>query len=367
MTFFLKIKTIQHGLLTAGSALLLLCGCYTQQQQSAILPEPEWGKDSLFSRQEIERKVQQSRDYQHRLMDAVCGAAEISLEQYAVHAASCNNTTNTGSCKCQYHLAAYRPMRHKYRLQTKTAKRTIHLARQEQESIKTLISRTVSVKNDDTHDICPRSYTGTKLICTNAQGKRLFEEEVAIVPLRQVSKEGYAKEAYLAMHDNYYSLWQNIIQRRSPEVSAQEDAEAKAQHRQAVQALQEQLKHCESVKIETIGNIFNFIRFGKLNQNQTKQLCRILHRAEPLPFKGRIQGLTAFDTNLSFYDAEGQKIGSLRVQDITDSTAALSSQQCEAKESMYLPRRDYKHLQKLINQQSDDTPAVRLSPQCPRK
>ena len=363
MNFFLKINTIKHGILTAGSALLLLCGCYTQQQQSAILPEPEWGKDKLFSQQEIDTKVQQSRAYQRRLMDAVCEASTISLEQYTIHAKSCKNRTNTGSCKCQYHLAAYWPIRQEYDIKTKTTKRTVTLARQEQEALKTLISRTTSVKNDDTHGIKSHSYAGTKLICTNAQGKRLFEEEVTIVPLSKVSKDGYAKEAHLAMHDDYYPLWQNIIKRHYPEVSAQEDAEAKAQHRQAVNALKEQLKQCETVKIETIGNIFDFIRFGKLNKTQTKQLCNILRRAAPLPFKGRIQGISAVDSVLCFYNAAGQKIGSLRVQDITDAASARTPQQCEAKESMYLPREDYKRLQEIISKQSDDTPTLSESPQ----
>ncbi len=294
----------------------LLSGCFCAQS------EP-------ISKHEAAAMEQESRNYHRRLPDIDIAGHTIFLEKVS---------TRNGKKHTQ----------------------RIPLTRQEQGTIRTLICSARSVKKAPAA-AATAAQDATLLVCTDARGKRIFAEEVHMVPWSSVSKDGYAEGAYLALHDDYYPLWQHIINRTYPKVTVQEDTAAAAQHRQTVSTLQEQLPHCTSVNIQTLGHTCYFIRFGKLNKKQTAELCGILSRAKPLPFKGRIQGLSPATTTLFFYNAEGQEIGRLEAETITDAAAARTPQQCTATESMYLPRKDYKRLQHIISQQKDYDPTSAVS------
>ncbi len=220
----------------------------------------------------------------------------------------------------------------------------LQLNRHEQSTLRVLVCRMRSVKQDRMSSPAPAAET-TRLICRDKNGKQIFAEEVHVVPHSSVSKDGYAVGACIELPDNYFAMWQQIINREPCEVSPQEDAVAAQQHQQAVDTLQEQLKHCAAVEVQVLGQTCYFVRMHTLKQQEVQELCTLLQRVKPLPFKGRVHGLADTETTLFFCDAEGRQIGSLRVEDITNT---CTPQQCEAKESMYLSRRDYKRLHQLI-------------------
>lgn len=307
------MKTRLYILLLATG---LLCGCIGAQALD-------------ISKQESAALEAESLNYHHRLLDIDAAGHTLSLEKVG---------TRGGKKHTQ----------------------SLPLTRQEQGTIRTLICSARCVKKAPATTE-PTPQETTLLVCTDARGKRIFAEEVCMVPWSRVSDDGYAEGAYLALHDDYYPLWQHIINRTYPEVTEQEDTEAAAQHRQAVNTLQEQLPHCAIVNIQTCGHTYYFVRFGKLNSQQTAELCGILRRAKPLPFKGRIQGLSPSSTMLFFHDAAGKEIGSLRAETITDAASARTPQQCMATESMYLSLKDYKRVQHIISQQKEYDPTSSVS------
>lgn len=296
---------IKSSLYLSLGAAMLLCSCGT--------PQTQWGKDSLYSEQEVAAMKQESRGYLHKLWKAVMTAHSICLEK---------TTTRNGKKETQ----------------------RIQLNRHEQSTLRVLVCRMRSVKQDRIASPAPAAET-TRLICSDKNGKQIFAEEVHVVPHSSVSKDGYAVGACIELPDNYFAMWQQIINREPCEVSPQEDAVAAQQHQQAVDTLQEQLKHCAAVEVMVLGQTCYFVRMHTLKQQEVKELCTLLQRVKPLPFKGRVHGITDTETALFFSDAEGRQIGSLRVEDITNT---CTPQQCEAKESMYLSRRDYKRLHQLI-------------------
>ena len=296
---------IKSSLYLSLGAAMLLCSCGT--------PQTQWGKDSLYSEQEVADMKQESRGYLHKLWESVMTAHSISLEK---------TTIRNGKKETQ----------------------RIQLNRHELSTMRVLVCRMRSVKQDRMAPPAPETET-TRLICTDKNGKQLFAEEVHVVPHSSVSKDGYAVGACIELPDEYFTMWQHIINRETCEVSPQEDAVAAQQHQQAVDTLQEQLKHCAAVEVLVLGQTYYFVRMHTLKKQEVQELCTLLQRVKPLPFKGRVHGLADTETILFFIDAAGRQIGSLRVEAITNT---CTPQQCEAKESMYLSRRDYKRLHQLI-------------------
>lgn len=296
---------IKSSLYLSLGAAMLLCSCGT--------PQTQWGKDSLYSEQEVADMEQESRGYLHKLWDSVMPAHSISLEK---------TTIRNGKKETQ----------------------RIQLNRHELSTMRVIVCRMRSVKQDRMAPPAPEPET-TRLICTDKNGKQLFAEEVRVVPHSRVSKDGYAVGACLQLPDEYFTMWQHLINRETCEVSPQEDAAATAQHQQAVATLQKQLKHCTAIEVQVLGQTCYFVRMHTLKKQEVQELCTLLQRVKPLPFKGRVRGISDSETILFFIDTAGRQIGSLRVEDITNT---CDPQQCETKESMYLSRRDYKRLRQLI-------------------
>lgn len=292
------MKKMKPCLLSLYSAVaVILCGCSAQQQKF----EPISPATSL------------SHYVRHELFNALGRAESLTLVQLG-------------------------PQR-----------RTISLNRHEQETVHAILERAIVVDHH-TSSPTPSMAPQMRIVCTDKNGKRIFDEEVHIISAASSRERAHAEGACLALRESDYRLWQYIINRDYPEVSEQEDAEAAAQHQQAVVTLHQLLQRSASVKIQYWGNTCYCVRLVSLNKKQTKEICTLLKRVKPLPFKGRIQGLTRTTTTLCFYDAQGQQIGTLTAEDITDSAAARTPQQCEAKESMFLSRQDFKRFQKLIRQ-----------------
>ena len=67
---------ITHPFYISICAAMLLCSCGT--------PQTQWGKDSLYSEQEVADMEQESRGYLHKLWDSVMTAHSISLEKTTI-------------------------------------------------------------------------------------------------------------------------------------------------------------------------------------------------------------------------------------------------------------------------------------------
>lgn len=297
------------------AALLLCCGC-VQQQQGWNIP---WGKDSLYTWEEIAAKEIESQEYRHQILDAAIKASSISLEQHYTH----NNTRR---------------------------KRTIHLHPKEQETLRMLLFKATyhPVKNDTSIHATLPAEEWTELIITDRQGKKLYHDTVKLCKESQVSKDGYALGAYLALSDEDFRLWKRILYQESSAPTVQEHEAATAQHRQAVKDLHALLTDCKTAEVWWYLNSVTACGNHKLNELETRQLCTLLRRCQPIPFLGNISGLREREIMLHFYNEAGEQIGSFKARDITDAASARNQQHCTEQESMYLSTQDYTTLQKLI-------------------
>lgn len=282
--------TMKTTLLTCAATLLMLCGCYTQQQQSAIMTE-EWA-------------AQLNKDFQSRLRRTVREAADISLAQ-----------------------------------------NTRHLPPGEQETLKMLLLRPGTVENAG---IGPHKVNGVRIICKDAQGESLFDEEVRIVPHSQVSEEGYAHHTVLELPDEYYAIWQSIVEGKKPVPSQKTHAAAKAEHQQAVDTMRQLLKTCKMIDIRGHSNVYKSAYQRNLTEAETRELRAILGRAKPLPVAGCVKELREREMFIYFCDDLGRTIGRLPAADITDAASARDAERCADNENMYLSAPDYKRLQELL-------------------
>ncbi len=318
---------------------MLLCSC-TMQQPASTLDLLGWGEDEAYPAWLIEEMQSSSEDYKSQLRKALSHGDVISLELFSVHAENCKNATLTNRCECRIRVA------HKMG-DTKTIRKKVKLTRKEQETLRTLISRSRCVKNA----IKPTqrmSYSGAAPVCTDAQGNRLWDAEVRIVPQSQVSDDGYALGAHLALPDDDYEIWQRITERKTPPPAQRTDAEAESQNQQAAANLHTMLKGCASIRIRGHSNVCKCAYHRDLSATESKALCSLLRRAKPLQVAGRFEGRREREMFIIFYDAEGQEIGRINASCITDADSARHATQCTAEESMYLSTRDYQRLQQFL-------------------
>lgn len=309
------MKGTFQKLAMAHAALLLLCGCGHQQQGWDI----PWGKDSLYTWEEIAAKEIESQEYRSKILDAAIRASSISLVQH---------DTRDGNHR----------------------KRRIHLHPKEQETLRMLLFKAIyhPVKNDTRIHPTTPAEEWTELVITDRHGKRLYHDTVQICPESLVSKDGYALGAYLSLNDEHYRLWQRMLHRENTPPTVQEHEAATARHRQAVKDLRAMLRDCKRVEV------FNHLMHAtacwhrKLTPQETQKLCSVLRQCQPLAFLGNIEGLRQNETTLYFFNEAGEPIGRFNARDITDAASARNQQHCTAQESMYLPAQDYTALQKLI-------------------
>ena len=287
-----------------GAALLLLC-CYTMQQASSTLDIPDW----------ITEVPSSSEDYKSQLRQALNHGEDISLALFSVH--------------------------------TKTIKKKVKLTRHEQETLRTLILQARQVKNAVSPTPEPR-YSGVALVCTDSQGKRLWDAPVSIVPQSQVSDDDYALGAHLSLPDADYEIWQRITERKTPPPAQQTDAEAEAQHKQAVANLHRMLKGCAGIRIRGHSHVCKCAYHRDLSATESKAMCALLLRAKPLQVAGRFEGRSEREMFIIFCDAKGQEIGRLNAGCITDADSARHATQCTAEEFMYLSNKDYQRLQQFL-------------------
>lgn len=318
---------------------MLLCSC-TMQQPYSSLDSLGWGEDEAYPAWLIEEMQSSSEDYKSQLREALRHGDVISLELFSIHDENCKNATLTNKCECRIRVA------HKMG-DTKTIKKKVKLTRKEQETLRTLISRARCVKNA----VSPTqrmSYSGAALVCTDAQGKRLWDAPVSIVPQSQVSDDDYTLGAYLALPDADYEIWQRITERKTPPPAQQTDAEAEAQHKQAVANLHRMLKGCAGIRIRGHSHVCKCAYHRDLSATESKALCSLLRRAKPLQVAGRFEGRREREMFIIFCDAKGQEIGRLNAGCITDSDSARHATQCTAEEVMYLSTKDYQRLQQFL-------------------
>lgn len=298
----------------AHIAALCLCGCALQQNE-----QPEWGKDSLYTWEEIQAKETTSHEYRKQILHATIDAASISLEEH---------TTRSGT----------------------QHKRTVRLHPKEQETLRMLLFKATYhlVKNDTSiHPITPETER-TELVLRDRKGKCLYHDTVLLCPESMVSKDGYAPDAYLALSDENYRRWKRIVFREAPPTTKQQHEAATQQHSQAVKNLHALLRNCKTAEVYTLSNMFTAVWIRKLTPAETQKLCRLLRQCKPLAFSGNIPGLRAHKTTICFYDASGKTIGQFDAQSITHADAARNQQHCTEQESMYLPMQEYKHFSQLI-------------------
>lgn len=318
---------------------MLLCSC-TMQQPSSSLDLLGWGEDEAYPAWLIEEMQSSSEDYVSQLHKALRHGDVISLELFSIHDENCKNATLTNKCECRIRVA------HKMG-DTKTIKKKVKLTRHEQETLRTLILRAQRVKNA----VSPTqrmSYSGAALVCTDAQGKRLWDEPVSIVPKSQVSDDDYALGAHLALPDADYKIWQRITERKTPPLAQQTDDEAEAQHKQAVANLHRMLKGCAGIRIRGHSNVCKCAYHRDLSATESKAMRALLLRAKPLQVAGRFEGRREREMFIIFCDAKGQEIGKLNAGCITDADSARHATQCTAEEVMYLSPRDYQRLQQFL-------------------
>lgn len=318
---------------------MLLCSC-TMQQPSSSLDLLGWGEDEAYPAWLIEEMQSSSEDYESQLLKALRHGDVISLELFTIHDENCKNATLTNKCECRIRVA------HKMG-NTKTIRKKVKLTRKEQETLRTLISRARRVKNA----IKPTqrmSYSGVALVCTDAQGKRLWDAPVSIVPQSQVSDDDYALGAHLALPDADYEIWQRITERKTPPLAQQTDAEAEAQHKQEVANLHRMLKGCAGIRIRGHSNVCKCAYHRDLSATESKAMCALLLRAKPLQVAGRFEGRREREMFIIFCDAKGQEIGRLNAGCITDAASARHATQCAAEEVMYLSNKDYQRLQQFL-------------------
>ncbi len=215
-----------------------------------------------------------------------------------------------------------------------------------QETLKMLLRRPGTVENAGTG---PYKVNGVRVICKDAQGECLFNEEVRMVPRSQVREEGYAHHTVLALPDEYYSIWQSIVEGKKPAPSQTTHAAAKAEHQQAVDSLRQLLKTCHSIDIRGHSNVYKSAYQRNLTEAETRELRALLRRAKPLPVAGSFKELRERDMFIIFCDELGKTIGRLPAADITDAASARHAEKCADNESMYLSAPDYKRLQELLD------------------
>lgn len=313
------MKTISHRILFATTLCLAAVGCVScLQQQDATMP---WGKDSLYTREEIAAKEIESREYRSKILDTAIVATKVSLEQHSIRNGS----------------------RHK---------RRIRLHPKEQETLLRLLFKATQhpVKNDTRVHPTDPGTEWTELVFTDRRGKILYHGEVQLCPASMVSKDGYALGAYLALDDESYRLWKSIIHRKKVTPTEQEHGAATASHRQAEQELRALLRNCKTATIACFLNTAPACWHRELPPTETQELCTLLRKSKPLPFLGNIRGLRKHETTIRFYNADGEAIGSFDARDITDAVSARNQEHCTSQESMYLPTRDYNQLQEIITQ-----------------
>lgn len=318
---------------------MLLCSC-TMQQPSSSLDSLGWGEDEAYPAWLIEEMQSSSEDYTSQLRQALRHGEVISLELFSIHDENCKNATLTNKCECRIRVA------HKMG-NTKTIRKKVKLTRHEQETLRTLILQARRVKNA----VSPTqrmSYSGAALVCTDAQGKRLWDAPVSIVPQSQVSDDDYALGAHLALPDADFKIWQRITERKTPPPAQQTDDEAETQHKQAVANLHRMLKGCAGIRIRGHSNVCKCAYHRDLSATESKALCALLLRAKPLQVAGRFEGRREREMFIIFCDAKGQEIGRLNAGCITDADSASHATQCTAEEVMYLSPHDYQRLQQFL-------------------
>ena len=308
----MTMPSIQRILTTTALCLAAgACVSCLQQQDMSVL----WGKDSLYTREEIQAKEIKSQEYRSQILHATIKATNVSLEQHSGQ-----------------------------------GKRIIRLHPKEQETLLMLLFKATyrPVKNDTrVHPSLPPT-EWTELVLTDRDGKSLYHGSVELCPASMVSKDGYALGAYLALDDEFYRIWRSIIHREKVTPSEQEHEAATISHRQAVQELHAVLRNCKTATIACFLNTCTACWHRELTPTETQELCTLLRKCKPIPFQGNIRGLRKYETTLHFYNADGEEIGSFDVRDITDAASARNQEHCTSQESMCLPTRNYNQLRKII-------------------
>lgn len=288
------------------AAIALLSGCTSTQ-------EPAWGKNTLYSKEEIAQKEQDSRQYLNRVWETIMQAKHISVK----------DTDSNGK-----------------------ALRNRRLNRHEQETLRVLVCYMKAAKLDTTaHPALPAKRT--LLVCTDARGKRTQIDTANICPLSQISKDGYGRTAQLALRDADYATLQRVLHPQNFTTPQPDHATAKAHNTQAAEQLRRQLKTCKSIEIEFIGNITYTYYNRKLSATEMRQLLSILRTVKPLPFKGTCIGMPEGTRLIHFCDASGKRQSTLNVETLTDAASARKPALCTEAETMFISTTHYNQMRQL--------------------
>ena len=288
------------------AAIALLSGCTSTQ-------EPAWGKNTLYSKEEIAKKEQDSRQYLNRVWETIMQAKHISVK----------DTDSNGK-----------------------ALRNRRLNRHEQETLRVLVCYMKAAKLDTTaHPALPAKRT--LLVCTDARGKRTQIDTANICPLSQISKDGYGRTAQLALRDADYATLQRVLHPQNFTTPQPDHATAKAHNTQAAEQLRRQLKTCKSIEIEFIGNITDTYYNRKLSATEMRQLLSILRTVKPLPFKGTCISMPEDTRLIHFCDASGKRQSTLNVETLTDAASARKPALCTEAETMFISTTHYNQMRQL--------------------